>query len=111
MGLGRLVDDAVERVVVGHVGDRAAHVEPLALQPGGLGRDPVAVHVDQRHAGPVGGQHLSVREPEPARATRDDGAVPADVEHQATSNRSRFITLAHAATKSWTNFSRASSLA
>ncbi len=30
---------------------------------------------------------------------------------QAMSNRSRFMTLSHAATKSWTNFSRESSLA
>ena len=34
--LRRLVDRAVEGGVVAHVGDRAAHVEPLALQPGGL---------------------------------------------------------------------------
>src|SRR5690606_10242169 len=44
----------------------------------------------------------------PARAGRPGSAVRAD---QTRSNRSRFMTLSHALTKSWTNFSLASSLA
>ena len=76
---GGLVDRAVERGVVGHVGDGPANVEPLTLRRS-ASRPPLRVDVDQRHPRPVGGQHLAVGEPEPAGAAGDDHAVAGDVE-------------------------------
>jgi len=70
--LRRFVDRAVERSVVDHVRDCAPHVEALPLQPGRLRRDCVAVDVDQGDARSVRREHLAVREPEPAGASRDD---------------------------------------
>ena len=51
---------------------------------------------------------LTVRSPDRARSGRLDDGRPERWD-QARSNRSRFMTLSHAATKSRTNFSRASS--
>ena len=58
--------------MIGDVGDGAPHVEPLALQPGGLRRDRVGIDVDQRHPRAVRRQHLAVREPEPTGTAGDD---------------------------------------
>ena len=74
--LRRLVDRAIERGVIRHVGDGAAHVEPFALQPGCLRGDRVGVDVDQRHPRAVRREHLAVCEPEPACTAGDDDAEP-----------------------------------
>ena len=66
--------------MIGHVGDGAAHVEPFALQPGGLRLDRVGVDVDQRDARAVRREHLAVGEPETAGSAGDDHAEPGDVE-------------------------------
>ncbi len=54
---------------------------------------------------------FGLRTPRPARADLGVMIRRGSGEDQARSNRSRFITLSHAATKSFTNFSFASSLA
>ena len=66
--------------MVAHVRHSPAHVESLALQAGGLLGERARVDIDQRHPRAVRCEHFSVREPEPARATRDDGAEPGHVE-------------------------------
>ena len=66
--------------MIRHVGDRAPHVEPVTLQPGGLRCDRVGVDVDQRHPRAVRREHLAVREPESAGAAGDDHAEPGHVE-------------------------------
>ena len=66
--------------MVGHVGDRAAHVVPFVLQPRGLRGDRVGVDVDQRHARAVRGEHLAVGEPESTGTAGDDHAEPGHVE-------------------------------
>ena len=76
----RLVDRAIEGGVIGHVGDRAPHVEPFALQAGRLRGDRVGVDVDQRHPRAVRREHLAVCEPEPAGTAGDDHAEPGHVE-------------------------------
>ena len=78
--LRRLVDRAIEGGVIGHVGDRAPHVEPLVLQAGGLRGDRTGVDVDQRHPRAVRREHLAVGEPEPAGTAGDDYAEPGHVE-------------------------------
>ena len=66
--------------MIGHVGDGSPHVEPFALEPGGLRRDRVGVDVDQRHACAVRREHLAVGEPETAGSAGDDCAEPGHVE-------------------------------
>ncbi len=80
VGLRRLVDRTIEGSVIGHVGDRAPHVEPLVLQAGGLRCDRAGVDVDQRNPGAVRREHLAVREPEPAGTAGDDRAEAGHVE-------------------------------
>ena len=79
-GFRGLVDRAIERRVIRHVGDRAPHVEPFGLESRHLRADRVGVHVDQCHARVVCGEHLAVCQPEPAGAAGDDDTEPADVE-------------------------------
>jgi hypothetical protein len=55
------------------------------------------------------GRHCSSAGPPPPIGHQSMG--PPRASHQSTSNRPRFMTLSHAATKSRTNFSLASSLA
>ena len=66
--------------MIGHVGDRAPHVESLVLQPGGLRGDRAGVDVDQRHPRAVRREHLAVGEPEPAGTAGDDRAEAGHVE-------------------------------
>ena len=66
--------------MIGDVGDRAAHVEPFALQPRGLRGDRLRVEVDQRDPRPVRREHLAVRESESAGAAGDDHTEPGHVE-------------------------------
>jgi hypothetical protein len=80
VGRRRIVDRAIECGVIGHVGDGAAHVEPLALKPGGLRGDRIGVEVDQRHARAVRREHLAVREPQSTGTAGDDHAEPGHVE-------------------------------
>ena len=87
MGLRRLVDRLIEGRVIGHVGDRAAHVEPVVLQARRLLGDRVRVDVDQRHARSMSGEHLAVREPEPTGTAGDDRAEPGHVEPRGNVHR------------------------
>ena len=77
---GRLVDHGVQHGVVGHVGNRGSHVEAFAGEPRGLSRDRAAIDVDQRDAGAVGCEHLSVGKPDAAGAAGHDDPEPVDVE-------------------------------
>src|SRR6185503_625945 len=95
----RLVDHAVERGVVGHVGNRAAHLDALACEPRDLPFESRRVDVDQRDPGAVRAEHLAVREPEATRPAGHDDAVACDVEagrdvHRASTRTTAFITSA-----------------
>ena len=66
--------------MIRHVGDRAAHVESLALQAGGLRGERGLVDIDQGDPRAVSREHLAVGEPEPAGPAGDDCPEPRHVE-------------------------------
>ena len=80
VGLRRVVDRPIEGGVIGHVGDGRPHVEPFALEPGGLLLGRAGVDVDQRHSCAVRREHLAVGKPEAAGSAGDDHAEPGHVE-------------------------------
>jgi peptidyl-dipeptidase Dcp len=70
--VGCTVDRRLQRGAIGHVRRDTADVEAVALQAGRLGRNPIAIDVDQRDARAVGRQHLSVGEADTAGTAGDD---------------------------------------
>ena len=74
-----IVQDGIERLVIGDIHHLPADIKPGTLQPPGFLFDTLLLNVEDGHARPIGGKRFSIAQPDSTGSARDNNAIAFDI--------------------------------